>query len=90
MITINGFGFSYNFDFEIILSKISYYNSFFLSEEPSIITVTIEKSECVVLNSSFTKITCKTGNYSFSSVESLIQVYIENIGLAINVIILKF
>jgi hypothetical protein len=29
LLTINGFGFPYNFDFKIILSKIKYYNIFF-------------------------------------------------------------
>ena len=53
--------------------------------DTSIVQVLISGSECTILNSTSTQIMCQTGSYAYSSIKALIQVYVKNVGLAINV-----
>lgn len=52
--------------------------------------VTIAGSACDVVSVTETIIVCTTGSYQFSSTRALVQVYVRNVGLAINVTILLF
>ena len=49
------------------------------------INVTIAGVRCTILSSTSTQIRCLTGSYSQSSIISLIQVNVQNFGLALNV-----
>jgi hypothetical protein len=50
-----------------------------------IVSVSIAGVICDVLDVTSTQIECQTGSYDKSTTKALVQVYIENIGLASNV-----
>lgn len=49
------------------------------------VSVTIAGSTCDLVSVSTTQIVCLTGSYDSSSIKALVQVNINDIGLAINV-----
>lgn len=47
--------------------------------------MTISGTECLIKSVSSTKIECYTGSFTQSSVKALIELYVDEVGLALNV-----
>ena len=47
--------------------------------------MTIAGTACAILTSTSTQITCQTGIFSQSSISSLVQVNVQDLGIALNV-----
>ena len=53
--------------------------------DQSIVQVLIAKTECTITSLSSTEIKCETGSYPYSSIKAPIDVYVKDIGKALNV-----
>ena len=58
--------------------------------DKTLLKVIIANTECSIVNLTSTEITCYTGSYRNSHFKDLIKVYIEGVGLALNVNLLTF
>jgi len=76
-----------NYTWKFIFSMIRFwfYQIWIYRQNESIVKVFIADSECSLTSLTTTQIICITGTYSRSSTKAPIQVFIDNIGLSLNV-----